>query len=269
MKAAWSQLANVFWEPTLTASIRPSMRSQFVAGWPMALLGCLWLAAVAIVQYWYISNQMLLPIYALPCLLTTWKMGRRWGTLFAVVTGVIAPVVAADKFPSFRHWDLVAWNMLMRFITLQMCVFFADRIHRQKDFLQHLTAPSRRPANFSGNWAVVLASVLLFLMVAAADFLTGPRAMFLPLYLIPAMLVTLFLNLRCGVVMVLLAALIASADEYLSKLNSSVAEVFGWNFAMRFLISFLVILLLDRLRQENVLFTSRKQNGGSNGARHA
>jgi hypothetical protein len=70
-------------------------------------------------------------------------------------------------------------------------------------------------------------------------------------------------------VIVVLAALCASTEEYLDKFDPSVAEVFGWNLAMRFVISFLVILLLDRLRHENVLFLSRKQNGGANGATHA
>jgi hypothetical protein len=45
-------------------------------------------------------------------------------------------------------------------------------------------------------------------------------------------------------------------------------EVFGWNFPMRFLILFLVILLLDRLRHDNVLFTTRKPNGGSQPGAH-
>jgi hypothetical protein len=85
---------------------------------------------------------------------------------------------------------------------------------------------------------------------------------FLPLYLFPAMLVTLFLNLHWGALVVVLAALTGSADEYLGKLNPSLAEAFGWNFIMRFVILFLVILLLDRLSHENVLFTSGKQNGG-------
>jgi hypothetical protein len=43
---------------------------------------------------------------------------------------------------------------------------------------------------------------------------------------------------------------------------------FGWNFTMRFVISFLVIQLLDRLRHENVLFSPRKQNGRSNESEH-
>ena len=260
MKSAWSQLANVFWEPTLTAEIQPPLAKQFFANWPVALLACLWVAAVATVQYRYVTTQMLLPIYSLPCLLVTWKMGRRWGMLFALLDGAVAPLVMAAKDPNFRQADLVCWNAVMRFIVMQMCVFFTDRIHRQKDFVRQLTQTKRRPAKFGENWAVILISAVLFFIVAAGDYFTGPRMLFLPIYLVPAMLITLFLNLRWGMLVVLLASLFASADEYL-RLNSNIPQVFGWNFTMRFTISFLLILLLDRLRHENVLFASRKQNG--------
>jgi hypothetical protein len=261
LKSAWAQLANVFWEPTLTADTRPSLASQFFPNWPVALLACLWIAAVASVQFNYVSTQMLLPIYTLPCLLVTWKMGRRWGMLFALVDGAVAPLVIAVKDPTFRDADLVCWNAVMRFIVIQICVSFTDRIHRQKDFVHHLNISRRRPANFSENWAIILISALLFIIVAIGDFFTGPRVLFLPIYLIPAMLITLFLNLRWGVFVVLLAALSSCTDEYL-RLNSNAMQVFGWNFTMRFTISFVVILLLDRLRHENVLFAPRKPNGG-------
>jgi hypothetical protein len=67
--------------------------------------------------------------------------------------------------------------------------------------------------------------------------------------------------------MVLLASGIACADEYISKYNASFAQVFGWNLIMRFLILFLVILLLDRVRQQSVLFPPRKPNGHATGAK--
>ena len=110
---------------------------------------------------------------------------------------------------------------------------------------------------------MVAASGLWFLLVAVGDIYTGPRVIFLPLYLFPAMLVTLFLNLRWGTLMVVMAAVVASTDEYLGGLNSSLVEVFGWNLVMRFLILFLVILLLDRLSFQNVLFTYGKHNRGA------
>jgi hypothetical protein len=111
---------------------------------------------------------MLLPIYGVPCLLAAWKMGRRWGTLFAALTGIIGPLVAA-KEPIYNDAVLICWNSLMRFLILQMCVFLTDRIHRHRNFFRRLTMPGRRPADLAGNWAVALASALWFLLVAAGD----------------------------------------------------------------------------------------------------
>jgi len=268
LESAWEQLANVFWEPTLTAIARPPLLAQLRAQWPVALFGCAWLAAVTSVHYLYLQHRMLLPIYAIPCLLAAWKMGRSWGTLFAIITAVLAPAVSIIKDPPAHPMELFWWNAAMRFLNLQICVFLADRIHRQKDFFRRLKQPSRRPSNLAANRVIVLTSALLFAVIAWGDIRTGPRVFFLPLYLIPAMLITLFLNLRWGTLMALLGALMACADEYLTKYNHSFAQVFGWNFAMRFLVLFVVVWLLDRVRQENVLFTTRKPNGHANGVSH-
>ncbi len=261
LESAWSELANVFWEPTLTASNQPSFQARLRSAWPVALFCSLWIAALAYVQYSWTNHLMLLPFYAIPCLLATWNMSRRWGTFFACISSVIGPFIANAKQPGLYPIDIIYWNSLMRFIIMQICVFLADRVHRQKDFFHSIATPNRRPANFAGNWAVVVASTLWFSLVVLGDIYTGPRVIFLPLYLFPAMLITLFLNLRWGTVMVTVAAVVGSADEYLGKLNPNIAEVFGWNCVMRFMILFLVILLLDRLSHELVLFASGKQNG--------
>ena len=268
LQSAGSQLANVFWEPTLTATRRSSLTAHLKSDWPWILLCGGWLAAVATVQYFHTHHLMLLPIYGVPCLLAAWKMNRRWGTAFAWATAVLGPLVGLAKDPGSHPADVVCWNTLMRFIILQMCVFLADRIRWQEDFFGQLLTWRRRPADFGANWAVVLLSGLCFLLIAWGDIYTGPRVSFQPLYLFPAMLITLFLNLGWGTLVVLLGALVASADEYISKYNADVAEVFGWNLPMRFLILFLVILLLDRLRHDNVLFTTRKPNGDSHPRAH-
>lgn len=263
MSQAWGQLANVFWEPTLIANLDPTSFAKSKALWLLVMFCGLWIAAVANVQYFLANHLLLLPVYTIPCLVVTWKIGRRWGTAFACATAAVAPLISAVKDPAANHADLVCWNSLMRFIILQTCVFLTDRIHGKKDFFSQLKAPRRRPADVARNWAVLLASGLWFVAIAVADLYTGPRVIVLPLYLFPAMLLTLFLNLRWGAAAALLGALVASTDEYTTKFNANVIEVFGWNFPMRFLILFLVILLLDRISDGNVLFNSRNQPGGS------
>ena len=129
---------------------------------------------MATVHYCYAQHVMLLPIYGVPCLLAAWKMNRRWGTVFAYVAAMLGPLVARAKDPVHIR-DIMCWNMLMRFIPLQMCVFLADRTHWQKNFFGHRVASRRRPADFGANWAVVLFSGLWFLLIAWGDIYRPAR----------------------------------------------------------------------------------------------
>ena len=260
LKNAWFQLANVFWEPNLTAAAATPFLDQLKSAWPLILCCCGWLVGATVVQYVYTNHVMLLPIFAIPGLLAGWRINRRWGMFFAAAAASAGPVVSAVKDPASRPVDVTFWNILMRFVILQMSVFLADRIHRQEDFFYELATPAHRKPDFRRNWAIVAFSIVCFFLIAWGDIWTGPTVSFLPLYLFPAMLMTLFLNLGWGALTAVLAACVASVDEYASRYNVSVWKVFAWNLPMRFLMLFLVVLLLNRLRHDNVLFSS---NGAS------
>ena len=51
--------------------------------------------------------------------------------------------------------------------------------------------------------------------------------------------------------------------EYLTNKIShyTLPEVFLWNFTMKFAVAVLVLVLLDRIRRENILFQPRQPNG--------
>jgi hypothetical protein len=72
------------------------------------------------------------------------------------------------------------------------------------------------------------------------------------------LILTLVLNLRWGVAAALVAAGAASLVQYATNLNFRVPTVFGWNFVMNLVICLLVVLLLDRIRNEKILFISPK-----------
>ena len=260
LKSAATQLSNLFWEPSLTAKNQPLLRTQFLRHWPVILLAGLMLAGVATAQYFTNAHLLFLPFYLVPCALLTWKVDRRWGTLIATAAAVAGPLVMNAKDTGFHKPDVMVWNMIMRFFTLQMCVLLMGEIHKQKELSRRHAAPDHPPGKFTENWAVVLASGLLFLIVAALDYVTDPRMIFLPLYILPCMILTLVLNLRSGIASALVAMMIASLEEYSANSSYGLAEVFGWNFIMRFAIALFVILLLDRIRKGNILFSSRNHN---------
>jgi hypothetical protein len=254
---ALTQLANVFWEPTLTADVRISALDQLRTYWFLVPFCAAWSVGATLAQYFFTQHVLLLPIFAVPCLLAGWRIGRGWGTFFAWLAAVAGPLVVILREPSSATLAETFWNILMRFITLQMMVFLADRIHRHEDFFDELTAPRRRRADFRRHWAIFVFSIICFVVIAAGDLWTGPRLSFLPFYLVPAILVTLFLNLGWGAFTALLGAFVTSWDEYESHFENSLVKSFGWNFPMRFLMLFAVVALLNRLRHDNVLFGSR------------
>jgi hypothetical protein len=184
------------------------------------------------------------------------------GTPAAVVGALAGPLIASAKNPGVYKPAVLPWNILMRFLVLQLCVQFVEQIRKLNKLSRPRTLLNPRPGKFSENWAVVLACALLFLAVAAVDFVTDPHMIFLPLYLLPCIILTLALNRRWGMASALVMMMVSSLVEYSDHPDYGWLEVFGWNFVMRLVIAFTVVLLLDCIRKENILFLHRKTNGG-------
>jgi hypothetical protein len=257
LQTAGARFRNLFWEPSLTARTPPTMRAQLARHWPVILPGFLLLGGVTTAHYFTSVHLLFLPFYLVPCALLAWKVGRRWGMLIATVAATAGPLVASAKDAGAYKTYVVVWNVFMRFLTLQMCVLFVEQIHRQK-ISGCRAVPDHATGKFTGNWAVVLACGLLFVCVMALDHVTDRRMIFLPLYILPGMILTLVLNLRWGVAGALVGMTAASLEEYAANPDYGLAVVFGWNFIMRFAIAVLVILLLDHVRKGNVLFSGSR-----------
>ena len=265
LKSAAAQMGNLFWEPRLTAQATPALGTLFKRDWPIFLQAALIFAIVGAVQYFWRSHLVYLPFYLVPCALLTWKVDRRWGALAAIIGALAGPLIASAKNPGVYKPDVMLWNMLMRFVILQVGVQFVEQIRRLKKLSRPRALPESQRSKFSENWAVVLACSLLFLAVVAVDFVSNPHMVFLPLYLLPCMVLTLVLNRRWGMVSALVAMMMASLSEYSDNPGYSLAEIFGWNFIMRLVVALTVVLLLDSIRRENILFLHRKTNGHSKG----
>jgi hypothetical protein len=260
LKTAVARLSNLFWEPSLTARSQPLLRAQFRRHWPVILLAGLLLAGVA-TAHLYLGGQMIfLPFYLVPCALLTWKIDRRWGAMVATAAAATGPLIQSTSISGIHNAEVTLWNTVMRFITLQFCVLFVGQIRQQKNLPRRLAIQNQPAGKFTENWAVVLASGLLFLVVGILDYVSNPHMTFLPLYLLPCMILTLVLNLRWGIASAVATMLIASLEEYSSNPGYGLVKVFGWNLIMRLAIALLVVLLLDRIRRGNVLFFLREPN---------
>ena len=257
------QWGNLFWEPSLNFRVRPSWRKDFLAHWPVLLAAALLFAAIGTAQYHSSTHIMFLPFFVAVCAILTWQTGRRWGVPAAAVSAIISPILVAAKDTSFRDAEVLLWNTVMRFIILEMCVLFVDRLRKHREMVHHRVAADRPPVNLGENWAVLLACSLYVVVIMILDYYTNPRLTFLPLYLFPCMVITLVTNLRWGVSAALLTAIAGTWSEYVTnKLDHyTPAEVFGWNFMMRLAISLVVIFMLHRIRKENFLFSNDRANG--------
>ena len=258
LASALRQWSNLFWEPGLNSVARRSGRAEFKSHWPVVLVTGLLLAAIGTAHFLTTTHLMFLPFYIATCGFLTWKMNRRWGTLAAAIAAAITPVMAAVRDADFRDMEVMIWNTIMRFFILETCVLFVDRIHKQRQIVQHQSPPDSPPVKLAENWMVLLACGIFFVAVWVLDYFTDPHLIFLPLYLFPCMVLTLALNLRWGIAAALIAAFTCTWIECLTdKINDNFAGIFIWNFTMRLMVSLLVILLLHGIRKGNILFFNR------------
>lgn len=259
LQSTVAQLNNLFWEPTLNSKVRTPMLTQFWTSWPIILTGFFLLMAIAGTHYVSPAYLIFLPFHLVPISLVTWRTDRRWGAVMAAIAAVVGPVVQSYKDVSYHSAEVVLWNVVVRYLMLHMCVLFVDRIRVQKDILRRPFEFKPAAARLGENWAVLLVCAVGFGVIFVLDYITNPRWNFIPIYLLPCMVLALRLNFHWGIASAMLAAFLGSLTEYLLNSNYHPFEIFGWNCFMRFLISSLVILLLERIRHENVLLFSPRE----------
>jgi hypothetical protein len=257
LKSALAMWSNLFWEPHLNFQVPPPLSASLKTQWPFGLFAGLLMATVVTIQYFSSANMIFLPFYLAICALLTWKTDRRWGAVAAMVAAVAGPLVVALRHPEYRTLELGLWNSVIRFLILQSCVLFVDRIHRQQDLVNHRSGSAGRIARLGENWAVILASGVLLAVVAWLDLACNPRMTFMPFYLFPCMLIGLVLNLRWSLVAAVLAVFTGTFIESMT-LDDYPVKIFIWNLSMRLSVFLVVIVLLQLIRRENILFVRRK-----------
>ncbi len=146
--------------------------------------------------------------------------------------------------------------MVMRFILFQIVVVLADRIRGQNIFSRRISPGLA--VKFSDRWAVVIVTALFAAVVVVIDVLTSPQLNLWPLYLLPCMVLTLTFDRRWGTAAAIIMAVAGPItqrydDDYYKHMSVEL-----WNTVMRFIFFQTVVFILDRIRRENVLFSSHK-----------
>ena len=116
-------------------------------------------------------------------------------------------------------------------------------------------APEERlslPEEFRLHKVTVLASLLILIMVAAADYCTSVAISLLPFYILPAAVLTLVMNRRWGTIGSAVSAMVWGFVQNIDNplVNFKTPGIMLWDGFMRFLAVEIVVLLLDRIRIE-------------------
>jgi hypothetical protein len=95
------------------------------------------------------------------------------------------------------------------------------------------------------------------IFVVVADYITGINTLMTGLYIIPCMIMALALGWRWGTFFAVFCAVIGPVlqrpDPAYQPLN-----IEFWNTAMRLVMYQMVVVMIERIRRKNILFTRHK-----------
>jgi hypothetical protein len=76
---------------------------------------------------------MFLPFYLLPCALVALVVNNRWATLFVIICSIIPPIIQYDGDSDYRSHAVFAWNLICRFILVEIIILTLGRIRLEFD----------------------------------------------------------------------------------------------------------------------------------------
>lgn len=120
--------------PSGTVDERTSMLKDLKTHNLTLLTAALLMALVVWLHCHANPHLMFILFYAVPCALLALVVNVRWATAFVIFAAIIAPVVQYDGDPDYRSKVVLLWNLVSRFILLEVLVLLLGRIRR--DFRQ-------------------------------------------------------------------------------------------------------------------------------------
>ena len=235
--------------------MRPGFVAQCDRHWKPLLASLVWIVALVQIHLYVNPHLTFSPFYLFPCIYFALRADRRLATLVALGVAFGAPLMFHYTNPLFETLQVSLWNGLMRFVIFQSIVVIFDRMRRQnvlraKDDLHGGQNPMRA---IYGNWAVVLFALIFLLLVIVADYLTAANVLMMGLYILPCMIMTLAMGPRWGTLFAVVCAILGPLMQR-DDAGYRPLEIELWNTAMRLVMYELVVLMIERVRRENILF---------------
>jgi len=260
LQSAGTKLANLLWEPRLSSERQPPLFAQCRRHWLPLVVALLWIGGVALVHFYSNAHLVLSPFYLLPCLWLAYLAGRPVALLAAGVAGVAGPGLQYFMNDRDISGATTVWNIAMRILVFQLIVILLCNSRKPNGWYQPLRPPAKTSAwqAVAGNWAVMLVTILYLALLLPLNVLASPHCTFLPLYLLPCLVLTLTMGTYWGT---LAAVLAAGGSALVQHLGDPVYFSWidtGWNALMRLAILQGTVMLTGRMHLKTILFSDGK-----------
>jgi hypothetical protein len=106
------------------------LRDEFLAHKATILVSLVILAAIAVADHFTGVAVSLMPFYVIPSAVLTLVIGQRWGTFAALASALVWALIQNLDSPliNFSHPRIWLWDLLMRFLILELIVVLLERI---------------------------------------------------------------------------------------------------------------------------------------------
>jgi hypothetical protein len=241
------QLVHLFWEAVLSPLTSPPLGLQLRQNWRAALAGVLLFVAVLWLHIDSNAHLIFLPLYFLSCAWLSIKVNQRLGVIATIAAAFSGALVQHYADPDFKSWLVVTWNIIMLFISIHVVVSLLGRLYREKHPTRHCSAGVQDSlmAGLKYHWGVIVTGGILFAIVVFMQMHSNPHLVFVPLYLIPCLMVALVAGWGWGSIMALMCAVVGPWVQSLHDQDYQSSSVMIWNMVMRFIIFQTVVLLLN------------------------
>ena len=259
VSAALTNLMNLFWQPSLSHAAQPPFMEQAQRYWKPLLASFVLIICLAQLPLLTSPRLMFTPFYLVSCIFMALRTDRRLASLVAFASAFGGPLLFYWGNPYFAPLSVMLWNGFMRYVVFQTVVVLFDRVRGQGVLcsMPNVRTDQSPIHAIAGNWAVILLAVMFLLLVVVIDYLSGINALMTGLYIIPCMIMTLALNWRWGTAFALVCAVLGPILQRPDPAYQSL-DIQFWNTVMRFVMYEMVVLMIERVRRENILFTSQK-----------
>jgi hypothetical protein len=250
------QIGHLFWEAALSPITSPPIAGQVKKHWPATVGSVLMFLAVLWFHHRSNCHLIFLPLYLLPSVWLSTRVNLRLGVLMSLAGAAGGALIQHYADDDFRSWQVVGWNIMMRFVTIHLIVSLIARLRRQQTSAIYFKP--RLQGNLAGEmlryWLVLLAGLAVFAGLVGAQRWSSPHLVFMPFYLMPCLIYALVPGWGWGVGMAIAAAFAGAVVPGLNDPDYNTIFVIVWNFFMRLTILLGAVLMVNSTRHRERLF---------------